>query len=81
MKVAQFQVALNSAGKGIVTMSCPKCGKLTVLKFDSMTTDAKVICRCGTKFWIGDAGYQTAKRTIERYNRVMDGIAAGPKPR
>jgi len=43
MKVAQFQVALNSAGKGIVTMSCPKCGKLTVLKFDSMTTDAKVI--------------------------------------
>jgi len=79
MKVAQFHVSLNSNGKGIVTMSWPKCGKLTVLQFDRMTADPKVTCRCGTKFGMGSAGYQTAVRTIERYNRVMDGIAAGSK--
>jgi hypothetical protein len=81
MKFAQFRVSLDSGGNGIVSMSCPRCGELAVQAFDSMTTETKVLCRYGSTFGIGNAGYQTAKRNIERFHKVIEGIANGPKPK
>lgn len=80
MKLAQFHVSLDLEGTGIISMSCPHCGKMTVRQFDGMTPDTKMLCGCGASFGIGKAGYQTARRNIERYLRVIEGIAHGPRP-